>query len=100
MRISDWSSDGCSSDLPEAHRARVEPGCVLDTLRGEAERHHLTFGPDPSTHDHNTLYGMIGNNSCGVHSVMRRRPSANTIGRTSRGAQRVQIGYHAAGAVS
>src|SRR5581483_3792252 len=30
----------------------------------------LTFGPDPATHDHATLGGMIGNNSCGTHSVM------------------------------
>ena len=51
-------------------RARVEPGLVLDTLRDAAERHHLTFAPDPSTHNHCTLGGMIGNNSCGVHSVM------------------------------
>ena len=39
-------------------------------LRREAEQHHLTFAPDPSTHTHNTLGGMIGNNSCGVHSLM------------------------------
>jgi FAD/FMN-containing dehydrogenase/Fe-S oxidoreductase len=51
-------------------RARVEPGLILDHLRGQAERHHLTYGPDPSTHDHCTLGGMIGNNSCGTHSVM------------------------------
>ncbi|MGH7184205.1 MAG: FAD-binding and (Fe-S)-binding domain-containing protein [Nitrospiraceae bacterium] len=50
--------------------ARVEPGLVLDDLRHAAEQHHLTFGPDPSTHNHCTLGGMIGNNSCGVHSVM------------------------------
>jgi FAD/FMN-containing dehydrogenase/Fe-S oxidoreductase len=50
--------------------ARVQPGCVLDSLRHAAERDQLTFGPDPATHDHNTLGGMIGNNSCGVHSVM------------------------------
>ncbi len=48
----------------------VEPGCMLDDLREAAEKHDLTFGPDPATHDHNTLGGMIGNNSCGVHSVM------------------------------
>ncbi|HEY6986496.1 MAG TPA: FAD-binding and (Fe-S)-binding domain-containing protein, partial [Rhodanobacteraceae bacterium] len=54
----------------DARRARVEPGCVLDDLRSAAERFHLTFAPDPSTHTHNTLGGMIGNNSCGVHSVM------------------------------
>ncbi|MBV9596239.1 MAG: FAD-binding oxidoreductase [Chloroflexi bacterium] len=54
---------------PSQGWARVEPGCVLDTLRNEAEKHHLTYGPDPATHNHNTLGGMIGNNSCGVHSV-------------------------------
>jgi FAD/FMN-containing dehydrogenase/Fe-S oxidoreductase len=48
----------------------VEPGLVLDTLRDAAEKYHLTFAPDPSTHNHCTLGGMIGNNSCGVHSVM------------------------------
>jgi FAD/FMN-containing dehydrogenase/Fe-S oxidoreductase len=57
--------------------AEVEPGCILDNLRTTAERHKLTFGPDPATHDHNTLGGMIGNNSCGVHSVMAGRTSDN-----------------------
>jgi FAD/FMN-containing dehydrogenase/Fe-S oxidoreductase len=62
---------------PERRLAVVEPGCILDRLRGEAETHGLTFGPDPATHDHNTLGGMIGNNSCGVHSVMAGRTSDN-----------------------
>jgi FAD/FMN-containing dehydrogenase/Fe-S oxidoreductase len=55
---------------PERRLARVEPGAVLDDLRGQAERHALTFGPDPATHSHCTLGGMIGNDSCGVHSVL------------------------------
>ncbi|HEX5464934.1 MAG TPA: FAD-binding and (Fe-S)-binding domain-containing protein [Burkholderiales bacterium] len=55
---------------PDDRYAWVEPGVVLDDLRDAAEKHHLTFAPDPSTHTHNTLGGMIGNNSCGVHSVM------------------------------
>ena len=50
--------------------ARVQPGTVLDDLRHAAAAHGLTFGPDPATHSHCTLGGMIGNNSCGVHSVM------------------------------
>src|SRR5881275_2572254 len=55
----------------ERRTARVEPGLILDHLRNAAERgHHLTYGPDPSTHDHCTLGGMLGNNSCGTHSVM------------------------------
>ncbi len=50
--------------------ARVQPGVVLDTLRTRAEQHKLTFGPDPSTHSRCTLGGMIGNNSCGTHSLL------------------------------
>src|SRR5712691_3213283 len=57
--------------------ARVEPGTILDDLRREAEAHHLTFGPDPATHNRCTLGGMIGNNSCGVHSVMAGRTCDN-----------------------
>src|SRR5262249_42056914 len=49
----------------------------LDDLRTRAEAYHLTFGPDPSTHNRCTLGGMIGNNSCGVHSVMSGRTSEN-----------------------
>ena len=55
---------------PARKVARVQPGVVLDDLRHAARRHGLTFAPDPSTHNHNTLGGMIGNNSCGPHSVM------------------------------
>ncbi len=50
---------------------KVQPGIVLDTMRHTTEKKYgLTFGPDPATHDHCTLGGMMGNNSCGVHSVM------------------------------
>jgi FAD/FMN-containing dehydrogenase/Fe-S oxidoreductase len=64
--------------------ARVEPGCVLDDLRRAAEKHGLTFGPDPSTHSHCTLGGMLGNDSCGVHSVMAasRGPGARVADNT------------------
>jgi FAD/FMN-containing dehydrogenase/Fe-S oxidoreductase len=60
-----------------ARRAWIEPGLVLDHLRAAAETHRLTFGPDPATHDHCTLGGMIGNNSCGVHSVMAGKTDDN-----------------------
>ena len=59
--------------------ARVEPGTVLDDLRNQAETRHLTFGPDPATHDRNTLGGMIGNNSCGMHAQMAGKVEENTI---------------------
>ena len=52
-------------------RAGRSPGSSSTTCANEAEaRTGSPSGPDPSTHDHCTLGGMIGNNSCGVHSVM------------------------------
>jgi FAD/FMN-containing dehydrogenase/Fe-S oxidoreductase len=82
---------------PTVRRARVEPGIVLDALRNEAEKHELTFAPDPATHSRCTLGGMIGNNSCGVHALMGGKTVDNiesldillydgtrmTVGRTS-----------------
>ncbi len=64
---------------PERRTARVQPGVILDNLRDAAEQHHLTFAPDPATHKQNTLGGMIGNNSCGVHSVMGGRTADNIV---------------------
>ncbi|MGW0417898.1 FAD-binding and (Fe-S)-binding domain-containing protein [Streptomyces sp. NPDC003015] len=54
---------------PGARTAVVQPGLVLDRLQDAAAPHGLRFGPDPSTHSRCTLGGMIGNNSCGSHSV-------------------------------
>lgn len=62
---------------PERRLARVEPGVVLDDLRRRTEPFGLTFAPDPATHDRCTLGGMIGNDSCGVHSVMAGRTVHN-----------------------
>ena len=62
---------------PANKRARVQPGLILDDLRDAAEKHTLTFAPDPSTHTHNTLGDMLGNNSCGVHSIMGGKSSDN-----------------------
>ncbi len=61
----------------QAQTARVEPGVVCDALRDAAEVHGLTFGPDPATHSRCTLGGMIGNNSCGAHSVMAGKTVEN-----------------------
>src|SRR5206468_10999854 len=54
----------------ERKLARVQPGVVLDRLRERAEHVGLTFGPDPSTHAYCTFGGMVGANSCGVHSIL------------------------------
>ncbi len=55
---------------PQKRLGTVQPGCVLDELRHAAERCGLNFGPDPSTHNHCTLGGMLGNDSCGAHSLL------------------------------
>jgi FAD/FMN-containing dehydrogenase/Fe-S oxidoreductase len=55
---------------PEKKLARIQPGIVLDDLRSAVQKYGLTFGPDPATHNRCTLGGMMGNDSCGVHSVM------------------------------
>ncbi len=63
---------------PGSRTVRIQPGCILDHLRDQTqEQFQLTFGPDPATHTHCTLGGMIGNNSCGVHSVMAGRTADN-----------------------
>ena len=63
---------------PERKQARVLPGTICDTLRFRAEDYGLTFAPDPATHDHCTLGGMIGNNSCGTHSLLGGKTVDNT----------------------
>src|SRR6266849_5909081 len=50
--------------------ARVQPGVVLDSLRNRAETRQLTFAPDPSTHNRCTIGVMMGNKSCGTHSLL------------------------------
>ncbi len=52
------------------HWVRVEPGVVLDELNLEAARHGLFFGPETSTANRCVMGGMVGNNSCGAHSLI------------------------------
>ncbi|MGH8100008.1 MAG: FAD-binding oxidoreductase, partial [Chthoniobacterales bacterium] len=73
----------------EKRLATARPGIVLDNLRARAARHGLTFGPDPATHNRCTIGGMIGNNSCGVHSVMAQ--FAGTGARTSDNLEALEI---------
>jgi len=59
--------------------ARVQPGVVCDQLRDATSEFDLTWGPDPATHTHCTFGGMIGNNSCGVHSQMAGKTVDNVL---------------------
>src|SRR5947208_10563127 len=62
---------------PHKRIARVQPCVILDHLRSAAEKHKLTFGPDPASHSRCTIGGMVGNNSCGVHSIMAGKTDEN-----------------------
>ncbi|MFF3765737.1 FAD-binding and (Fe-S)-binding domain-containing protein [Streptomyces sp. NPDC001922] len=79
---------------PEHRTAVVQPGVILDELRRAAGAHGLTFGADPSTHARCTLGGMIGNNSCGSHSVAwgTTADSVHELDVLAYGGERVRLG--------
>ncbi|MFM0165925.1 FAD-binding and (Fe-S)-binding domain-containing protein [Paraburkholderia sediminicola] len=60
-----------------SHTAVVQPGVICDQLKNAAALKGLTFGPDPATHSRCTIGGMVGNNSCGAHSVMAGKTAEN-----------------------
>lgn len=68
----------------------VQPGIVLDEMRkATISAVNQTFGPDPATHSRCTLGGMLGNNSCGVHSIAAE--FAGYGGRTSDNTEALSI---------
>ncbi|MEI6885568.1 MAG: FAD-linked oxidase C-terminal domain-containing protein [Bacteroidota bacterium] len=54
----------------EEHWVRVQPGVILDELNKVLEKHGLFFGPETSTSSRCMIGGMVGNNSCGAHSIL------------------------------
>ena len=48
----------------------TQPGITIDTLNNYLKPMNLLFTPDPSTTNRATVGGVIGNNSCGAHSVI------------------------------
>ncbi|MDX9903509.1 MAG: FAD-linked oxidase C-terminal domain-containing protein [Bacteroidales bacterium] len=55
---------------PEEHWVKVEPGVVLAELNRYVAPHRLQFGPETSTANRCCMGGMLGNNSCGAHSII------------------------------
>ena len=49
---------------------RVEPGVILDELNKAIASTGLFFSPETSTSNRSMIGGMIGNNSCGLHSLV------------------------------
>src|SRR5690606_21345056 len=58
---------------------RVQPGIVLDALNKQLHHYGLIVGPDPATHSHCTIGGMMGNNSCGVHAQWAGKMQENVL---------------------
>lgn len=52
------------------HWVRVEPSVILDELNRDMAKHGLFFGPETSTSSRCMIGGMVGNNSCGAHSLI------------------------------
>jgi len=58
---------------------RVQPGVILDELNVALKHTGLFFGPETSTSNRSMLGGMIGNNSCGLHSIVHGTTRDHTI---------------------
>jgi FAD/FMN-containing dehydrogenase/Fe-S oxidoreductase len=61
------------------HWARVQPGVVLDELNIALAHTGLFFSPETSTSNRSMIGGMIGNNSCGLHSIIHGTTRDHTI---------------------
>ncbi|WP_338875216.1 FAD-linked oxidase C-terminal domain-containing protein [Spirosoma sp. SC4-14] len=49
---------------------RLQPGVIRDDLNAHLKPYGLLFGPETSTASRAMIGGMIGNNSCGLHSIV------------------------------
>ncbi len=49
---------------------RVQPGVIRDDLNKSLLPYGLMFGPETSTANRAMIGGMVGNNSCGLHSIV------------------------------
>ncbi len=49
---------------------RLQPGVIRDDLNAFLQPFGLMFGPETSTASRAMIGGMLGNNSCGLHSIV------------------------------
>ncbi|HWL00083.1 MAG TPA: FAD-binding oxidoreductase, partial [Parapedobacter sp.] len=54
----------------EERWVRVQPGVIRDDLNAYLRPFGLMFGPETSTASRAMVGGMVGNNSCGLHSIV------------------------------
>jgi FAD/FMN-containing dehydrogenase/Fe-S oxidoreductase len=58
---------------------RVQPGVNLDELNLYLKPFNLFFGPETSTSNRCLMAGMVGNNSCGSHSIIYGSTREHTL---------------------
>jgi FAD/FMN-containing dehydrogenase/Fe-S oxidoreductase len=58
---------------------RVEPGVILDELNIAIRSTGLFFSPETSTSNRSMIGGMIGNNSCGLRSLVHGTTRNHTL---------------------
>jgi FAD/FMN-containing dehydrogenase/Fe-S oxidoreductase len=58
---------------------RVQPGVILDELNKKLRPLGLFFSPETSTSNRSMIGGMIGNNSCGLHSLVHGAMRDHTL---------------------
>jgi len=63
----------------EEHWIRVEPGVIPDEMNKYLAPHGLFFGPETSTSNRCMMAGMLGNNSCGSHSILYGNTRDHTL---------------------
>ena len=67
-------------EVNEAERwVRVQPGVILDELNVALKDTGLFFSPETSTSNRSMIGGMIGNNSCGLHSIVHGTTRDHTL---------------------
>ena len=63
----------------DEHWVTIEPGVILDELNQFVKPHGLFFGPETSTSNRCMIGGMVGNNSCGSHSLVYGSTRDHTV---------------------
>src|SRR3546814_17708141 len=82
MRISDWSSDVCSSDLIDYddRLAIVQPGVTNLAVTQAVQDRGFYYAPDPSSQIACSIGGNIAENSGGVHCLRYGLTTNNVLG--------------------
>lgn len=58
---------------------RVQPGVILEVMNKTLEPFGLYFGPETSTANRCMIGGMVGNNACGLHSLIYGSTREHTL---------------------